>query len=326
MPRRRKNIHQRSAGRTMSKMSLSPSEESLSAAFANVIGHFVKLSGALGSAESNVIEALLTDFDTAITEVAQISSGVNLMPIIAQETIASKVALAIIAEWRELGRDLSLKTASGDQPNDEGDDLLSEVADMIADVEGLDITERISLFASSPTAAAFAVGAHFARGGDNDPFFHSPWSLHAIGVSIFAAAAVSATLARVAVESGIDAFSTATVSELAMVARNSYMTINERDQTQLEGFGTASRVVEEALVATDWIEGLELTDAHRLSALLVPAFVAGLNARPYNVREQTEAGKMIIAAAVTSGKDTTAVSGSQTVVVGRPPKAGRLLN
>jgi hypothetical protein len=304
MSRRRKNIHSRHAAAAVTKPTLDRSEQALASAFADGVDRFQRLAGALGNAEDDAIMSLLSDLDVAVVNAAAAAKGVNLIPLVLQEDTASKVALGFLAEWRELGREVPGEV--GPERRDWLDDALSDTADMVDDVESLDVVQRVSLYSSDRTAAALALGVHLARGGDNDPFFHAPWSLHAVGVSLLAAAAASATLALAAVSSGADeeTLPQTSVRGLAAAAWEVYAAMDPRDTCQIDGFGTASRVVEEALDAVDWVEGLEAVDAHRLSALLLPAFTAGVSggSYPFGDRETAAPGRMVLEAAFAAGR------------------------
>ena len=303
MPRRRKNIHSRQAAAATPKPALDAAEQALASAFADGVGSLRRLSAALGEAEDENVLSLLADFDAAVLTISMIAKGVNLMPIVLGEDAASRVALGFLAEWRELGRELPGEVGPGRR--DWLDDALADTADLADDVESLDVVERVSAYSADETAAALVLGAHLARGGDNDPFFHAPWSLHALGVSLLAAAAAAATLALAADLSGTEAEMLPGTSArgLAAAAWEAYAAMDPRDRAQLDGFGTASRVVEAALDAVDWIEGFEATDAHRLSALLLPAFVAGVSGgeRPSGGRETGVTDRMLLEAAFAAG-------------------------
>ena len=244
------------------------------------------------------------------------------------------VALAILAERESLGKGVQAQTPSGVATDLSPDvvQLISETARSIYDLERLEDTDRMARLAGDSTSAAMAVGAHIARDGENHAFFALPWSPFTLTLSLFAAAATSAALSRLAVATGIGSevlpfAAPDALTGLTRAAGNAYGVLDETDRLSADGFGTVSHVVEDILSGAGWIEDFEETDAHRLSAKLIPAFMAGYEGQPCHTHERGRSCQMLLAAANMAGRYASGGTAIIPLINRTPvPPAGKWLN
>jgi hypothetical protein len=306
----------------------------LADAYENAVERFVEFARNFLDLDHVTVDALGDAFDDAIAQAIRLSNGVNLLPIMALPSTAGAVAVAFLAEQNELGITWSARNSSGEFVDEEsGDDLRDDLAETLArvtvtlaEIENTDFIDRAKMFTDTSTiSAAIEVGAHIARGGANSPFYILPWDSLTLGISIFAANVTAATVARLVSDGDT---SSDVAHESAHAAGATYLALTEHDNHQLHSFNTASRVVEDILIQSSLAGNMDISTIHRLSIVVIPAFIVGYNGYTYGTEDEAdEDGRALIVAACAAGRAAAGiVSESPIEMPSTTPVSKRLLN
>jgi len=294
---------------------LSDAERSLADAFERTASRLAEFARALRSGDPFSIDASGDAFDAATADALRRFEGVNMLPILALPSTASVVAAAVLAEQESLGAPWAARDAAGaaigpgDGLYDDIAETLSRVDETLAEIERADLPGRIDMIGDEGSiCAAVEAGAHIARGGANAPFYTPAWEAATLGVSLFAANVAAAALARFAAASGA-ILAKGVAEEAAHAAGAVFLSLTEFDRQQLYSFNSPSRVVERLLMDSGLTDGFSTSDIHRISAVLLPAFIVGYNGYEYTSGDEPSApGRRLIAAACAAGMDTAGIA------------------
>ena len=304
-----------SAGAPVAQAVLSETERALADAFERTAARLAELARALRDGDQFAAAAAGDAFDAATAEALRRFDGVNLLPILALHSKAGAVAAAVLAEQEALGVPWTARDASGalvgpgDGLHDDIAETVSTVDETIDEIERAGLVERLDLIGEEDAvSAAIEAGAHIARGGANAPFYAPAWEAGTLGVSLFAANAAAAALARFAASSG-STLAPGVADEAAHAAGATFLALTDFDRHQLHSFNGPSRVVEGLLLGSGLTDEFSVPDIHRLSAVLLPAFVTGYNGYEYTSEEEPSAdGRRLIAAASAAGRAAAGMS------------------
>ena len=246
-------------------------------------------------------------FNAACAEASAAVEPAGLLRFLSLDSDPAWCVRALLRELASLGYPpTGTDLATGKKVALFDEDFLLPLADRIDEIDHLDFEDRLKLYANErDRGAAIALGVHLARFGDNDLFADSSWSGSEVRNCQAAAAIATAALSRLAAsaEAGADEFRGLTESSIAhsdAVAAAAYHAYETEGRSVLGGFGAASQVVEDLLYAAD-LEELGPTDLHRLSGLLVSAFVAGAQGEGFDHNEDEDQARALLVAAYEAG-------------------------
>ncbi len=259
---------------------LTEAEQTLYDASAEAVIKFRELALCWRNNDQDHLIAATEAFDQACGVMGVAANKANPISVISRKGDAGLAVLALVVERYNLGLPLVLTDpATGDLFPIDGAPLTG-VSDLLIDVEGMALADRIVAYVGDSTVAPLIVGSHLAREGRNDPFCGDPWVSPDLGTSLAAAAIATVTLTQVARAIGVEPaqFGSLTAGSLAAsvkAAGAAYHALDDDDRLDLVGFGLGSRIIEDILLGADFLDEATDADIHRASGRLTSAYVDG---------------------------------------------------
>jgi hypothetical protein len=245
------------------------------------IGCLRDFAGELGSGDQERLEAKAQALDEACAKTVDQIGPANLKPILARENPAATFLLGLIVERANLGHGMIVGNGDDRREETPKEEILEEISDVLSDLESLGLSDKIEAYLDEDQdAAAMALGAYVARGGNSDLFSGAPWSEGNLRACLAAAAITTAVLTRLshlhgAPDSEFAGLTPDAIANSDHAALAAYWAAELEGDSDLSGFGAPSMVVEDILLEADFLDELEVPDLHRLSGSLLDAFLAG---------------------------------------------------
>lgn len=255
---------------------LGVAEQRLAEALSQAVSRLQELARGWFRQEIDQADQRTDAFDVACTEAAGSFAGTNLTMVLGgPNRVASAALLALLAERVALGRPLMIRQDGVVEPF--VFDAAQEIADDLCGLQMSALAERFERIDKDPETAAWMVGVHLAREGQNDPFAFPAWSDESMGESLLAAALMSAIMTMLRAEAEPGPEFEPHINGSIHVVQAAYSALSPDDRADFSsGFGSASQVVEECLLQSDLLDELDVADVHRLSAKVAGAFLLGL--------------------------------------------------
>jgi hypothetical protein len=307
--------------------------------------------------EFDRVEERTTVFEAACAQAGISFSGANLIPILGgADRAAAAAAMGVLAERSALGHPAMGGSTDGHREMIAPTEF-AEVSDEIARLEDLELMARLESIAADPEVAGLLVGVHLAREGNNDLFAFPAWSDPVRAECVLGVAIAAAALSALVEPENAGQPAPAPSGPALHVVQAAYAALSDEDQEDLQGgFGVLSRVIEACLLASEWLDDPdpsaapdseeqsgaadELAEqrhqqqAHRLSAKLVDAFLAGRDGieRPDFTEETAVSARTLLRTATAVGRaiaDNEEPSAEPSLLPFArqlPPSARNLLN
>ncbi len=257
----------------------------------------------------------------AISVAAERFRGTDVIKVLGNGGPGSLAAMSLAAERIALGRPLRVLVAGR-----EDGFTWSGSEEIRAEIEGIEETpffERMMLVAGDALSAELLVGAHLARGSENDPLPLDPWTADTMAESLLAHAVATASIALLAAPFDAIHMPEHDLHGYLHVAQAAAGLLGHPDEWS-DGFGSASQVIEHILLGFEPLD-LSLIDAHRLGGWMSSAFAAGWRGETFEPRDEAYGdGLSLLQAAYELGRRVGEEPIDDEVVV-LPPISGPAL-
>jgi len=246
-------------------------------------------------------QSALQAFYDGLKEIKAFGRGINVIGMMDQGNLASQVIIGYITELETLGF-LSRETSEFSARWKESD-LYESSLELIEDFDLSLSSARLTILSEDHEMTALMAGVFLAR-GSFELFNDGPWGPDNLPECLFATQVTAATLARLASRSeyseDLDYISPDNLLDLIEATKKTNRLLPP--DVVFGRFDVIGRLVEEILMATDWLEEMDVEDIHRTATGVVPCYILGREGKDLTIDDFNEQANELFKAAYYCGQ------------------------